>query len=335
MIRNCKRLVFGTACLAVCGKAVFGQTPPPVILGIDVVNQVNYESDVPDYSKLATDPSSTTGVVAKNFSYYISIGDIVAINGKPAKGTFIARQTSVNLNPNAAPGQAIADTTRANVHQVSWEILSADGTAVGTIIATGLGQGPAPPGAPLMTAQGNSAIVGGTGAFLGVRGQQGSALPVTAMSPLVSVTEDPANRRLRNGGALHYVVHLIPMSRPEIVIASSGPAVFHADFSPVTTAKPAKAGELLIVKATGLGPTVPGVDPGQPFPSDATQTVNSPVDIMVNGQSAEVLNKIGWPGLVDTYRLDFRLPGGIAGGTAAIQATAAWITGSSVNIPIQ
>jgi len=101
MTPNCKRLVFSTACLALYGKVVFGQTPPPAILGIDVVNQVNYESDVPDYSKLATDPSSTTGVAAKNFTYYISIGDIVAINGKPAKGTFIARQTSVNLNPNA------------------------------------------------------------------------------------------------------------------------------------------------------------------------------------------------------------------------------------------
>jgi hypothetical protein len=38
---------------------------------------------------------------------------------------------------------------------------------------------------------------------------------------------------------------------------------------------------------------------------------------------------------VDTYRLDFRTPDGITGGTAAIQVTVAWITGTSVNIPIE
>lgn len=125
------------------------------------------------------------------------------------------------------------------------------------------------------------------------------------------------------------------MSRPEIATTVAGPAIFHVDFSPVTAAKPAKAGEVLIVRATGLGPTVPGIDPGQPFPADALQQVNSPVEVTVNGQSAEVVNKIGWPGQVDTYRLDFRVPDGTRAGTAAIQLTAAWITGASVNIPIQ
>jgi uncharacterized protein (TIGR03437 family) len=90
------------------------------------------------------------------------------------------------------------------------------------------------------------------------------------------------------------------------------------------------------VKATGLGPTVPSVDPGQPFPTDpALQAVNSPVDVTVNGKSAEVINKIGWPGLVDTYRVDFRVPDGTAAGMAAIQLTAAWIAGAGVNIPTQ
>src|SRR3989441_13204700 len=113
------------------------------------------------------------------------------------------------------------------------------------------------------------------------------------------------------------------MERPEIVTTSSGPAVFHADFSPITAVKPAKAGEVLIVKATRLGPTVPGVNPGQPFPTDASQQVNSPVALTVNGKTAEVVNSIGWPSLVHTYRVDFRMPDGATGGTAAIQVSAA------------
>jgi uncharacterized protein (TIGR03437 family) len=125
------------------------------------------------------------------------------------------------------------------------------------------------------------------------------------------------------------------MSVPEIVIASGTPSVFHSDFSPVTTAKPAKAGEALIVRANGLGPTFPGVDPGQPFPQDTLQALSSPVAVSVNGKQADVINAIGWPGQFDTYRVDFRVPDGIPSGMAAIQLTVAWITGSPVNIAIQ
>jgi uncharacterized protein (TIGR03437 family) len=143
-----------------------------------------------------------------------------------------------------------------------------------------------------------------------------------------SVAEDPANRRTNGGGKIQYYLHVIPMSRPEIATTGTGPAVFHADFSPVTAAKPAQAGEVLIVRAMGL-------DPGQAFPSDAQVAVNSPVEITMNGQSAKVINAIGWPGLVDTYRIDFQVPAGATRGTAAIQVKAAWIPSAPVSISIQ
>ena len=128
---------------------------------------------------------------------------------------------------------------------------------------------------------------------------------------------------------------MIPMFVPQIVTTTSGPAVFHSDFSPVTAAKPAKAGEVVIVEATGLGPTVPGVDPGQPFPTDSLFQVNSPVEVTVNGRPAEVINSIGWPGLVDSYRIDFRAPQDAAKGVATIQVSAAWIAGTAVGIAVQ
>jgi uncharacterized protein (TIGR03437 family) len=70
------------------------------------------------------------------------------------------------------------------------------------------------------------------------------------------------------------------------------------DFSPVTATKPAHAGDLLIVRATGLGPTVPSVEPGQPFPTTISDGLWSggefAVDISVNGQPAQVINATGW-----------------------------------------
>jgi uncharacterized protein (TIGR03437 family) len=153
------------------------------------------------------------------------------------------------------------------------------------------------------------------------------------------VAEDPANRRNNGGGGkFQYVVHLIPLEAPQIVSTTGGPAVFHSDFTPVTAARPARASEVLIVQATGLGPTRPGVDPGQPFPpypANPLQVVNSPVDVTVNGQSVGTINAIGWPRLVDTYRVDFQVPAGTPSGMAAIQLSAAWIQGSAVSIPIQ
>ena len=301
------------------------------ILQIQVDNVVAYHDDVGDPSRVAT--SATIAPPAlRTFMRWIVIGDIVAVNGTPAKGALIGGGTLINVTPNPTPSQAIADTVHTSIHEFRFEIQQSDGTPIGSIMASGLAFGPPPPGSPRQSVGGNNAITGGTGAFVGVRGQVGNA---TASPRRSSMLEDPANRRANGGGPILYILHLIPMSRPEIATTSTGPVVFHADFSPVAAATPARAGEVLILQATGLGPTIPGVDPGRPFPTDASQQVNSPVDVTVNGQSAEVTNKLGWPGLVDTYRVDFRVPDATVAGTASIQLTAAWIAGHSVKIPIQ
>jgi uncharacterized protein (TIGR03437 family) len=134
------------------------------------------------------------------------------------------------------------------------------------------------------------------------------------------------------------VLYLVPLEQPQIVVSGGVPAVYHADLTPVTAAKPAAAGEVLVAMASGLGPTRPGVDPGQPFPpnpANPLQAVNSPVGVTVNQQAAEVINAVGWPGLVDTYRVDFRVSDAITSGTAAIQLTAAWIAGAATSILVQ
>ena len=164
-------------------------------------------------------------------------------------------------------------------------------------------------------------------------------LPVTAQTIAVraaSITEDPANRRKNGGGLIRWVFHVIPLSAPQVAATASGPAIVHAsDFSPVTASKPAAAGEILSVFANGLGPTIPGVDPGQPFPASPLQAVSSPVGVTVNGKPAEVLAAVGFPGTVDGYQVNFRVPSDASKGSATIQLAAAWISGPSVSMPIQ
>jgi uncharacterized protein (TIGR03437 family) len=181
-------------------------------------------------------------------------------------------------------------------------------------------------------------ITGGTGAFLGARGQLGAVTPPAGVSVqrAASMTEDPANRRRNGGGSQRWIVYLIPMTRPEIAMLPGGPAVTHAsDFSLVTASKPAAAGEILSLFARGLGPVNPGVDPGQPFPSSPLAVVNSPVEVTVNGKAAEVLSAVGYPGAVDGYQVNFRVPSDTAKGPSSIQVTAAWISGAPVSIPVQ
>jgi len=150
------------------------------------------------------------------------------------------------------------------------------------------------------------------------------------------MTEDPANRINNGGGKAVFVLQVIPLYRPEILTTAAGPAVVHSgDFSPVSSAKPAAAGETLSLFATGLGPTRTSLDPGQPFPSSPLAVVNSPVEVTVNGKSAEVLGAVGYPGAVDGYQVNFQVPPGMPKGEASIQLTAAWIAGTPVTIMVQ
>lgn len=332
-----KTTLAAALCAAACSQLGLAQGAPPTILQIDVENLVEYYEDTSDLSKFATVPNATAAVPPKNFSFRLGIGDIVAVNGQPAKGTMTRNIRQILLRTAPDPGQAIADTVRGATIGDTFEILKSDGTPIGTIVSYGLGAGSPAPGVPLSITQGNLAIVGGTGSFLGARGQWGQTVTAqTIAQRQASVTEDPANRRRNGGGRVRFVLQLIPMSQPQIVITSGGPAITHSsDFSLVTLTKPAAAGEILALFATGLGPTRPGIDPGKAFPASPLAVVNSPVEVTVNGKPAEVTAAVGYPGAVDGYQVNFLVPADTAKGVATVQVTAAWIAGPAVNISIQ
>ena len=311
------------------------QNAPAVVFQIDVENIVSYLEDTPDVSKLATDTAVTTPAAGRTFEKNVTLGDIVAVNGIPVKGTLILNPRLLNLKPNPGPGAAIGDATRGNTCGGSLEILWPDGTQIGTIFVADMGGGPAPPGSPVGATQGNFALIGGSGAFMGVRGHGGS----TAASPAgrqASMTEDPANRRINGGGKMSFFFQLLPEERPQVIAMATGPAIVHSSNSqPVSAANPAHAGETLTLFATGLGPVRAAINPGQPFPASPLAVVNSPVGVKVNGTDANVLYAGGYPGAVDGYQVNFTLPSGLAAGTATLQLAAAWIPGDTVKFPVQ
>jgi hypothetical protein len=322
-----------TLALAIAAGAS-AQSEMPATLEIETQDLVIYRHDVFDATKLSTEAGPTTPLPIRTFMNVTWIGDVVAVNGSPAKGTLTIRGAFVGLNRNPTPGTGIADTNNGLASDWIFDIQREDGSAVGTIVASGWAFGTraagfAPPG------QGNLAVLGGTGAFLGVRGQ-GKETSVTAgRRNVASVTEDPANRRIHGGRSSRFTFQLAPMVRPGFAATSDMPGVFHADFSPVTATNPARKGEMLIAAATGLGPTIPGKQPQEMFPAEALQQVAAPIQVLVNGVAVNASNQVGWPGTAATYRVDFQMPDDAPSGMATLQMVAAWIPGQTVEIPVR
>src|SRR5580704_4378214 len=273
----------------------------------------------------------------------VGIADIISVNGIPVKGTAIEGFNGALLSPTMTPGRAIADFM-ASPTNAAFELtfLNLDGSLIGTMEIHGQGTASnvGPPGAPVDFPGGSVyTVTGGTGPFLGVRGYFAPVQDTTSPERQTTDCEDPSYRRINadpGGNKRHPVLYLIPLTQAQILTTPNGPAIVHSsDGTLVTTAKPAKAGEILSLFASGLGPTRPGVDPGQPFPSTPLQPVNSPVQVLVNGEPGDVSYAGGYPGAVDAYQVNFRVPNDATSGQASIQLTSAWISGPPVSMPLQ
>ena len=324
--------------LALFAAAAFAEPAPVTILEIDIENVVNYVDDVADPAKVGTAPAISPSGISRILKWAVAVGDIVAINGRPVRGLYTYRfGPGIMATTTLTPGRNIADMPSGCPSEAQFAILHPDGTPIGSITASGFNSGTPPPGAPATATSMTLAVVGGTGPFMGVRGKLSRASDVGTRT--ASMLEDPAYRRVNKGGTRREIVQLMPMARPEVLVTSAGPTVLHADdFSPVTAAEPAQRGELLVLSVTGLGPTKPVVESGKPFSAfkeGSLHMVTSPVEVTVNGQSAEVVNSVGWPEMTGIYRVDFRIPQGIAPGQASLQVTAAWIPGSAVKISVR
>ncbi len=356
---NCRTLALAALIAGTFCPSFFAQPAPPqtTTLTIQITNFVNYFNDTTDWTKLAANANQTTlAGSAPNFSQSLDVADIVSVNGEPVKGVFTERRTQYKRTVTPTAGQFIADSVSSAIQDRFFEILKLDGTPIGNIMVTGMGGAVPAPGTPTVIQDGNFTIIGGTGAFMGARGQAGGLdEPSSTGARNASMTEDPSNRRVFPNGHRVMVLQIIPLAAPAVVQTANGPAVVHgADFSLVTAAKPAKPGEILSLLATGLGPAQPaclsaggtggtstacagvtGLNPGDPFPSSPLAVVNSPVEITVNGQSAQVQYAGGYPGTTNTYQVNFVVPAATTTGAASLQLTAAWIAGPTVTFPVQ
>jgi hypothetical protein len=330
------RFLFALITASIC--SAFAQQLPPVTLDMGYANGELYMADTADSAKFGSLPGPVPSVPAQNglaypnFAMYVEISDVVSVNGQPMKGTFLNQGRVLQLSPTPRPGQAISDSNWFAIGTQGIDLLNPDGSRVGTIYTSGFAIAAPPPGSPAGYYAVAAAVQGGTGPFVGATGQ---CLIGNVGARQASIQEDPANRRSLGGqpdpAIRHNICQIIPAVRPEIE------AVFHPDFTPVSVDKPGQRGETLILLSTGLGVTRPAVEPGQPFQplAQGPDLVTLPVHVNVNGKPADEINALGWPGLVDAYRVDMRVPSDAQSGYIALQLVAGWIPGHVVNIPVQ
>ena len=263
------------------------------VLTIQTENVVTYVGDITDPSKLALLGGPVSPSATRAFAESITVGDVVSINGRPAKGLWQSRSLSMGYSPTAGPGSAIADSAEGAPGECKWAILTADGILVGRFQEGGIGV---------------HQITGGSGLYLGIRGTQ--AIVQAVQSPRrASMTEDPSMRRILGGGTLIDTFYIAPSYPPAFDAADGSPAVFHADFSPVTATSPAHAGEVRHRPRNERRVHNAGRNPGNRICASAPwNQVNSPVEVIVGGQAQDAINKLGWPGQVDLFRVDLRVP---------------------------
>ena len=48
-----------------------------------------------------------------------------------------------------------------------------------------------------------------------------------------------------------------------------------------------------------------------------------------------MVNALGWPGMTNVYRVDFRVPEGTPAGMATLGLSVAWINGPEGRIPVR
>src|SRR5690348_3679159 len=102
---------------------------PGVVMQVDIDNCVSYNYDVVDQTTWARSPGPTVVASAPPaFRTNLLLADIVAVNGKPAKGVVVLRFTALNLRPVPTPGQAISDVNRSGMGEFVYGFLADDGT---------------------------------------------------------------------------------------------------------------------------------------------------------------------------------------------------------------
>src|SRR6185369_13728888 len=106
---------------------------------------------------------------------------------------------------------------------------------------------------------------------------------------------------------------------PTTASPTSGAIQRFPDFSLITSANRAKAGDTVILYMTGLGAVTGGVTAGAA--PTATSTVTRRVDVYIDGQLQAPVDFKGVTGFGGFYQMNIRIPSGLSAGEHTVEIT--------------
>ena len=149
-----------------------------------------------------------------------------------------------------------------------------------------------------------------------------SGLQINLQVPFATSGDSATVSVNNNGTASNEVSVPVAQSSPSIFSVDGtgfGPGtVVHADFSLVSEALPAGAGETVIIFLTGLGPLDPTIADGAPGPTSEpfSRTTDSSIQVAFGGEAGTVLFSGAAPDFVGLYQINVTIPNPVVVGAA-------------------
>lgn len=295
-------------------------------------------------------PLNLTGDSLGNYSTTwqpggVNANMVITINGtsgtlKPATAKLYG-----GIAPNQTPPPTIAQGGTLNNFNPVVAAPLAPGT-IAQVFGTGLATAPVSTGKlPLpMEFDNTFALVGPSQAplyFLS-SGQINIQVPNEA----TATQQLPIVLSVNNALTLPATLNVIPAA-PGVLSKLDGPtppsvqngatiiAQHSADFSLVTSAKPAKPSEYLVMYLVGLGATNPSVASGAQAPGAPNfANVTAQPLVTVGGQHSNVVFAGLSPGFVGLYQINFQVPSGAASGNLEVDVTQNGVAANPTMLPV-
>ena len=136
---------------------------------------------------------------------------------------------------------------------------------------------------------------------------------------------------VNNGGILSNPIEIQALpAQPGVFLVNGQGAIFHQDFSYVTSSSPAAPGETIIIYCTGLGAVNPQIEAGFPAPTSPLAISASPT-VTIGGVSAQVSFSGLAPGFAGLYQINVIVPQSVSV-TAQLVIAAGAVSSSPVSL---
>jgi uncharacterized protein (TIGR03437 family) len=135
-----------------------------------------------------------------------------------------------------------------------------------------------------------------------------------------------------NGAGVSYAVNVAPVA-PAIFFSPVAAVLKNANYSLVSGANPAKAGDVILIYATGLGQTSPDMTTGTLLPVGMIAQT-APVSVTIGGKPATVVYSIAAPQFAGLYQVAVTVPAGVPGSVPVVIQQGNGVS-NTVNIAVQ